>query len=79
MADSQNAVVLSGTFSRYKSLVARPLAINYSDGGASQRIEPNAEFLVDENRIKRDPIAMEQVASYVKARKVRLIEKGVKL
>lgn len=74
---NESAILGNTTFTRCKSLVARPLAINFSDGGGSQRIDPKSEFLVDEKRLKNDPLAASQLDHYIQNRRVRVIEKGV--
>lgn len=72
-------VINDATFMRCKSLVRRPLEINFADGRETQRVEPVAEFLVDETRIESDTLAKKQFDGYVRDKKIRILAKGVKL
>lgn len=70
-------VINDTTFTKCRSLVRRPLEINFSDGKEIQRIEPISEFYIDETRLNKDNLAKKQFDGYVKDKKVRILATGV--
>jgi len=73
-------ILKNTTFIKCRNLVSKPVEINFTDGKGSQRIAPlTSVFYIDEGRLNRDELATAQLENHVKAKKIRILARGVEL
>lgn len=72
-------VLENTTFAECRNLENRPIEINWSDGGGSQRINPRETFYVDENRLANDTLANKQFESYIESKTIRVLRRNTSL
>lgn len=68
----------SSTYLKVRNVVGRPLEVNFSDGGDTQRIPSKATAYIDEKRLANSQLAKNQVDRYVANNCLRILKRNCK-
>lgn len=66
------------TYMKVRNVVGRPLEINFSDGGDTQRIPSKSTAYIDEQRLANSQLAKNQVDRYVDNNCLRVLKRNTK-
>lgn len=70
--------VTEPTVMKVRNVVGRPLEINFSDGGDTQRIPSKSTAYIDEQRLANSQLAKNQVDRYVDNNCLRVLKRNTK-
>lgn len=69
---------VGSTYMKVRNVVGRPLEINFSDGGDTQRIPSKSTAYIDEQRLANSQLAKNQVDRYVDNNCLRVLKRNTK-